>query len=140
MFSLLHVDEGRHTSMKPILAAIMMVSSLLLLVGCSDSPSDVVTKYYRAMEQGDVDAALSHYRPDHREEIRRMWLEGRAEILRKNLEQQGGIKRIEIPEEEIDEDTATVQYRITFGNGETVSSRSHLVKIDGRWNFTSMFH
>jgi len=42
MISLLHVDEGRHTSMKPILAAIMMVSSLLLLVGCSEADRKVV--------------------------------------------------------------------------------------------------
>jgi hypothetical protein len=119
--------------MKPILAAIMMVSSLLLLVGCSDRPSDVVTKVIRAMEQGDVDAAVSHIHPDHREELRRLGLEGQAEVSRKELEQLGGIKRIEILEEDIDEDSATLQIRLTFGNGETESDRFELVKIDGRW-------
>lgn len=51
------------------------------------------------------------------------------------IEKKGGVKTIEIVEEKISDDgtTATVKWKITYGNGETDDSDAELIKINGNW-------
>ena len=94
------------------------------------TPSDTIRQFYPLVERGDTAGALRlvEIKPQLRGEIRGM-LAG----LRQNLASKGGIARLEILGETVTGDTAAVEVRFTFANGETRSGTEPLVRRVGRW-------
>ncbi|MGB0768983.1 MAG: DUF4878 domain-containing protein, partial [Phycisphaeraceae bacterium] len=119
--------------MKHLLATLLLIGSFAL-VGCggSDGPGDTVEALAYAMEDGDSETVkeiipgLAGMLGD--EKLKAMVTEASAETKEK-----GGITSVEILEETIDGDTATVKSKITFGNGDTEEETQKLTKVDGKW-------
>jgi hypothetical protein len=55
---------------------------------------------------------------------------------RQGLDESGGIKQVDIIEEQIEGDRAYVRAKITFGNGKSENTdRMRMIKHDGKWKF-----
>lgn len=120
--------------MKHLLTALLLVCSFTL-VGCGGSagPGETVEKLTYAMEAGDVDT-VKEIVPGlagmmGEDKLKGMVTEASAEAKKK-----GGIKSIEILEEKIDGDVATVKHKVTWGNGDVEEEEGQLTKnADGNW-------
>lgn len=119
--------------MKQLLTALVLLCSFAL-VGCGGSagPGDAVKELNYAMEKGDLDTVkkiipgLAGMMGD--EKLKAMMTEASAEAKKK-----GGIKSVEILKEEINGDTATVEHKVTWGNGDEETETTELAKVDGQW-------
>jgi len=118
----------------------LLVLACLTVLACSpgaeDGPSATVRQFYDDLNAGRYDAAKALYSADVRsmfedpslssEDTFRTW----ADSETKN----GTISKFKIGSKEIDESgTATVEFRITYDNGESQSARVTLTQEDGRW-------
>ncbi len=112
---------------------ISVVAAALLMTSCgSSSPKDVTNNYYKAIQKGDFEKALSYTTVDDNEEMKR------------EIEKMKGLD-IKVPEyeivsEEISEDgeTAVVEVKYKFTSSfnsdpEESTNNVKLVKRDGKW-------
>jgi len=111
-----------------------VVIAALLMASCgSSTPKDVTTSYYKALQKGDFEKALSYTTVvDDKDEIQ------------KEIEKMKGLE-IKIPEfeivsEEISEDgqTAVVEVKYKFTSSfnsepEESTNKVKLIKQDGKW-------
>lgn len=119
--------------MKQLLTALVLLCSFAL-VGCGGStgPGDTVKELNYAMEKGDL-ATVKKIIPGLAgmmgdEKLKAMMTEASAEAKKK-----GGIKSVEIIKEEINGDTATVEHKVVWGNGDEETESTELAKVDGQW-------
>lgn len=119
--------------MKRILLVLSIVATGLLMASCgSSSPKEVTNNYYKALQKGDFEKALSFTTLDDQEEVK------------KEIEKMKGLE-VKIPEfeiisEEIAEDgenaVVEVKYKFTSSfNTEPEESTNNvkLIKKDGKW-------
>ena len=119
--------------MKKLLTIMSVVIAALLMASCgSPSPKDVTNSYYKAIQKGDFEKALSYTTVEDNEEIK------------KDIEKMKGLE-IKIPEyeiisEEISEDgqTAVVEVKYKFTSSfnsepEETTKKVKLIKQDGKW-------
>jgi hypothetical protein len=112
-----------------------------LLFGGSDGPADVVKKIIRATERGDTDEVISHLVKRERDMINTNTAQGSGKKIMeqtmaqssKEAKEKGGVRSIEIKNEKIEGNTATVDFVVTMGNGESDPGTMRLVKEDGKW-------
>ncbi len=120
--------------MKKLLTIMSVVIAALLMASCgSPSPKDVTNSYYKALQKGDFEKALSYTTTsEDKEEIQ------------KDIEKMQGldlkIPEYEILSEEISEDgqTAVVEVKYSFTSSfnsqpEEKTKKVKLVKQDGKW-------
>jgi hypothetical protein len=103
------------------------------------SPADVSKSFVEKIEKGDVGAAvkmLDGADKATKEEVQKM--EAFLSEGSKELSSKGGIKKIEVISETISEDgmDATVDLKVTYGNGEEDDSTTKLKNIDGNWKIS----
>lgn len=119
--------------MKHLLTALLLVCSFTL-VGCGGSagPGDTIVELNHALEAGDAETVkkivpgMAGMVGD--DKLKGMMTEASAEAKKK-----GGIKSIEILKEEINGDTATVEHKLVWGNGDEDQETTELSKVDGQW-------
>lgn len=119
--------------MNRLLAMLVMVGSLAL-VGCGGSggPGDTVKDLMTAMEKGDA-GKVKELAPGMKM-LGDDKLEGMVEQMKLEAKKKGGIKDIEIIEEKIDGDKATVKYKVTMGDGTSDGEdEMQLIKDEGKW-------
>jgi len=111
-----------------------VVIAALLLVSCgSSSPKDVTNSYYKALQKGDFEKALSYTTV----------VEDEDEIQKEIKKMEGldvKIPEYEIVSEEISEDgqTAVVEVKYKFTSSfnsepEESTNKVKLIKQDGKW-------
>lgn len=119
--------------MKKILLFIGVIAVALIMASCSSSsPKDVTNNYYKALQKGDFEKALSYSTVENNEEIQK-----EVEKL-KGIEMD--IKDFEIVSETISEDGQTAEVDVKYSytssfNSEPKESTNNvkLVKQDGKW-------
>ncbi len=120
--------------MKKLLLFISVITIALLLAACgSSSPKDVTDNYYKALQKGDYEKALSYTTvKDDDEEIKK-----EVEKM-KSLEMD--IKDYEIVSETISEDGQTAEVEVKYNftssfNSEPKESTNtvKLEKLNGKW-------
>lgn len=100
--------------------------------GGGSGPGAVAEEFATAVSNGDGDAMLEHIAPTEREAIRpKIGLI--ASLAAQQTEQRGGLDSVEILSEEIDGETATVRYKVTYGNGSEEEESMDLRQVDGVW-------
>ncbi|MBQ3740132.1 MAG: DUF4878 domain-containing protein [Bacteroidales bacterium] len=120
--------------MKKLFTIMSVVVVALLLVACgSSSPKDVTNSYYKALQKGDYEKALSYTTAvDDKDEIQ------------KEIKKMEGldvkIPEYEIVSEEISDDgqTAVVEVKYKFTSSfnsepEESTNKVKLIKQDGKW-------
>lgn len=119
--------------MRKILLFISVITVALLMAACSSSsPKDVTNNYYKALQKGDFEKALSYTTVEDDEEIK------------KEVEKMKGIemdiKDYEIVSETISEDGQTaeveVKYNFTSSFNSEPKESTNTVKLEkqnGKW-------
>lgn len=108
----------------------------IFLAACGDSPKDVAIEATEAIFKGDSQKYLSYVIIT--DEARRMGInEGKVELgireAKKKADMLGGVKKVEILSEEINDDKALVRIRVHFKNGTSEDSGTRLRKVDNKW-------
>lgn len=119
--------------MKQLLATLLLVCSFAL-VGCGGSagPGDTIVELNKAMEAGDAET-VKKIVPGMAAMVGEDKLKGMMSEASAEAKKKGGIKSIEILKEEINGDTATVEHKVVWGNGDEEEETTELTKVDGQW-------
>ena len=114
------------------------LASLFLATACSvtSSPRSTAKHFYKAIEKGDFDQALSYttLEADADAEIYHAIMQK----VNTSIQEKGGIKKIEILREEGDLEAEeleelTVVTLISFNDGSSQEEYCDLVQRDGKW-------
>lgn len=116
--------------------AALLLGLLVVLTGCGSSgPSDTVEDFYRSVEAGKPDQAISLLSSTLINNMGEDKLKQGLVQQTKVIKDKGGITSIRT-EEEVIGDTAEVKAEVTYGDGETQSETVTLAKEDGNWKIT----
>jgi len=130
--------------MKKMLYLALAVMTVGLVASCSSgssSPGKAAKQYAEYMAKGDYDKFVNGIAFDEdatKEEIE----EGKTmvkslltEKMKPALEEKGGMKSIEVLSEDISDDgnSADVELKYTYGNGETEENEFNMVLVKGKW-------
>ncbi|HXG91354.1 MAG TPA: DUF4878 domain-containing protein [Blastocatellia bacterium] len=115
---------------KPLFAVALCLC--VVVASCSSAhPGEAVRNYFRAIERGDVNAALNLISAKTSNDVK--------ERLRQSIpnaagfKQTNGIKSVEIESENIKGDAADVNIKIVYGDGTESSRWFKLLKEGGEW-------
>lgn len=119
--------------MKKIIVILCAVAAVFCLASCSSSsPSNVANAYYKALQKGDYEKALSYTDLTDQEEIQQQIAKFKAFDVK--------VTDFEVVSEEIAEDgnSATVCVSVTQTSSmdkepKTKENKLQLVKVDGKW-------
>ncbi len=116
---------------------VFLATASLLVIACgATSPSGTVRKFYGYLQAEDAEKALSLFSVQFVNTLGRDKLLAGIERTIQQVETKGGIKSVQIKEEEIDGDSAKVLSVVRFGNGEESSDTTKLVMEDGSWKLS----
>lgn len=96
------------------------------------TPSKMLEEYLRLVENGDVSKVNILFSRRKKEQMARVVQEvisGKADGVKKK----GGIKDIKIIKEDVSDETAAVDFEITYGNGSVEKGSSKFVKEVHMW-------
>jgi uncharacterized protein with von Willebrand factor type A (vWA) domain len=109
--------------------------------GGGNSPADIQKSVYSQIQKGNYEKGVKilcdnldgDKTPSAEEKMQ--FAKGLTEKAKQSIEAKGGVKSFEIVEEVISEDgaSATVNSKITYGDGSTQEQSSKYVKKDGKW-------
>jgi len=120
--------------------SIVLFLAFVVFISCSfsESPSQVVKKFYSLAAKGKISDANNLISEDGKKMLA-MWGMGTSPIskIRDTIKENGGIKNIEITSEIITAGgTATVGYIIRYKNGTSKVDNEKLIKENGKWRIT----
>lgn len=103
-----------------------------------NKPSKQIEKLYSYVKSKDYEKAASLYctgdeKVLNQDELKKV--EGLLGMGNEKFEKKGGLDRIEVTEEIIDESglNASVKFTVYYKNGDKEEEKAKLVKIDGNW-------
>jgi hypothetical protein len=118
------------------IASLVMAFAVMTLVSCGggggNTPTKTVKNYFDDIKAGKYEKAMEYYNVDESGMAQLKMLAGKHEEA---MNEKGGITSTEIISETISEDgeTATVEAKVTYGNGTVEENTFKLVKADGEW-------
>ncbi|MBN2069715.1 MAG: DUF4878 domain-containing protein [Opitutales bacterium] len=124
------------TFFKP-LSILSLFCCCLFFTACGsrqDTPAAAAKSMAKAMQRGDIEAIMCLLNPADitqagEEQVSRLLIASLADIN----DGEQGIQKVEILEETITADQATVKVRYDYGNGTQADKVMHLVQIEGKW-------
>lgn len=129
--------------MKKVFYVSLMVMTMFIIAACSSTstPGGAMKQYAGYLVNGNYEKFVEGFDVGNKqtpEEIQKQkeslvaLIEEKGE---KEYEKKGGLKSMEVISEKISEDgnTATVEVKTTYGNGETEDGIQKMVKKDGKW-------
>ena len=121
-------------------AAVSLLVLMLCACGAGNTPEGVTTKAVKCIidkdYQGYVD--MMFFQKEKSDEDKQQLVALVQDKMDKEMEKKEGIKDFEVGKAEIAENTATVPYTLTYGNGEKQENNMKLIKTeDGEWKIDS---
>lgn len=119
------------------IAIFAFILSAFAFVACSNSsnnPSDLAVEYVKAAAKGDAEKVLDMLMIDEepsQEEVDKF--SALIESYGEEIEAKGGLKKVNVLDEEISDDRAKIQIEMIFGDGSTETENFKLEKVDGKW-------
>lgn len=115
---------------------LLLILVLIFLPGCGltqPSPSKTVQDFYQAVQDGEVQTAtslLSNYTVQNigKDKLQQVLIQ-----QSKNMNSSGGIRAVNILEEQITGDLATVTVEVVFNDGTSNTEVLNLVKENKKW-------
>ncbi len=128
-------------TLKKLVMALAFGAVALLFVACGSSePKDVAVAFIENVYKGEGENLLKYVYLSEKDEntagVKEMAegkLKAAAGQAAQKAEDAGGLKSVEVVSEEIKENTATINLRVNFGNGNEDSERVRLVKDKDEW-------
>lgn len=118
-----------------VLLSLLIAGFSLSCGKAGQTPGDVVKAFNKKVEKADA-SAKDLLAKDLAAMFEDEKLTAGLQDESNKIKEKGGISGITINEEIIEEETAKVNYTLTYGNGETEDETAHLVKEDGKWKIT----
>ncbi len=109
--------------------------------GTASGPGEAIRKIVRATERGDAGEFLALSNKEFIDQVKQnnpgktpkdALAPGMAQSAQE-IRRKGGIKEVNIKSQRVDGDTATVDYEIKYGNGETEPLNARVIKEGGSW-------
>lgn len=121
-----------------LLVLIISVSLTSCGKGGSNTPSKTVIALFDSMKNKDFAKSAAMYvngKGEKLSEEEAKKIEGMIGMGAKNYEKKGGLDKVVIDEEKINEDgsSAKVNFTIHYKNGKTEKDKMNLIKVDGKW-------
>lgn len=125
-----------------VLSVLLTLTLIVGLVSCSsgkkDTPGDSVTTLFKHIKDKDYAAAASLYvtkKGEKLSEEEAKKIEGLLAMASKEYEKKGGLDKVTVEEETINDDgeSAKVKTTIHYKNGKTDNETMYLNKVDGKW-------
>lgn len=127
--------------MKKIFSLAIMAVVMCLMASCggSDTPGSVAKKCSEMMMDGNFKGIAEYM--DFGDNADKAQIDAAIsmleaigkEAIQEELSKKDGVKSIDIVEEKIDGEKATVVLKVTYGNGEEESQDVNMVLRDGKW-------
>lgn len=117
-------------------ALLALACVCLLTTNCAlqaAGPAQTIKKFYGYLEAGKVDDAVNLLSARVLNVLSRDKLKSGLADGTRQVKSKGGIKSIDIAKEEVVGETADVQSKVNFGNGESKTDKSKLIKENGEW-------
>ena len=112
---------------------LILFAFTLMKCGSSSGPGDTIKEFFDAVENNNVEAASKLLAPELKAMLGEQKLEKALSEQSKEIKEKGGISNIEIFDEKIEETTATLKFKITYGNGEVKEDKAKLIKTEDGW-------
>src|SRR5262249_2699508 len=103
------------------------------ITACAPGPKDVVEKFYRSVESGNINDALDQVSPRAIQAFGRAKLQQAIISQNAAIKQAGGIKSVDFQGEQISGDIAKVPVKVTMNNGQIQQQTVTLVKEQSGW-------
>lgn len=108
--------------------------ALAFLVACAGrTPSAAVKNFYRAVENGDTDAAIALISPEIVGVIGDEKIKAGLQEQGLKIKQKGGISSIELKDEAVVGEVASITAVLKFGDGSEDTEKLKLKKVGGEW-------
>jgi predicted SnoaL-like aldol condensation-catalyzing enzyme len=120
---------------KLFIAVAIMLS--MMLIGCGNQQDKIVINFFKSLEAGKLDEALSYLSKPTRKRVEdaggKPALAASADVFKKHK----GIKQIKITRRDVTGETATIVYCYIFNDGSKVDDYLPLVKENGEWKISN---
>lgn len=114
--------------------ALFVIFIFMGILGCGSSPSGTIKDFYKYVEKGEVNKASDLLSKPGKELMNQLGGANNALIkTNEDISSRGGIKNIEILNEDTKGDISNIKCQITYGNGSTKIDSEKLIKEDGKW-------
>lgn len=120
---------------KRIVRLMVLIGLVMVGSGCglfNSGPGQTVKNFYYAVEAGKIEEAKNllsaQVTATYGAKLSQALVQASEDIKRK-----GGIQSIDVISENINGDIAAVTSKTTFGNGQSTTDASRLLKEDGQW-------
>lgn len=106
-----------------------------LLSSCAGSkPSNPARAFFEAIDAGESEKAMAQFAPELTEdETMRSKLSFIINAGITEVAERDGLKSFEVLEENVEGDSATIQFKVTYNNGEEESDEMKMKKVNGNW-------
>jgi hypothetical protein len=108
--------------------------ALILLAACAGrTPSSAAKSFYRAVEKGDTETAISLISPQVIGMIGVNKITAGLQEQGLKIKEKGGISKIETKDETVVGEAAKLTVVLTYGNGTVETEDLKLKKFEGKW-------
>ena len=119
----------------------LMVLVVAMLAACGERDAkDVALDYENALIKGDVDKIISMLDMNDEDKKHEQELKGKLAYMvggiPAQVEQKGGVDKIEVENENCDDTYCMVNLKIYFNDGSSKNDRVKLKKVDGTWKIS----
>ena len=119
-----------------LLNLVAVTALLMMLIGCSSAPDDIVISYCKALDAGKIEEAESFLSKDASATLQSAggkWLLAEAGS---KFKQRKGISKIKITRKKITGNSAVVEFVYNFKDGTKFGDSFPLVKENGAWKIS----
>lgn len=117
---------------------ILLASLTVGLTGCQPSPGGTVRSFFVDLEKGEINEATDALSNSSVDGYMGSKIKMALSEVPASFDERGGIKNIEILDENVNGDLATVSYRINFKDDTSEEGVMDLVKEDDGWKIDPM--
>lgn len=129
--------------MKKLVIVLAVIAMAFAMSSCAKkgaaTPTEATQAYYELLKKGDFKAAVQstydynkEMSKDEKESVDAM-LDMTASKIQAAMDEKGGMKEFALSNEAIEGEDATVDVKITYGNGEEEEKTESLKKIGDKW-------
>ena len=121
------------SSIKILSAFVVLFLSMLACALLPGGPGNTVQQFFNALESGQVQEAKSYMSSGTLQSLGNDKWDSVLVQLSQEISNKGGIDKIDITEENVTGDIASVTIQLTFGDGAQETSVLDLIKENSKW-------
>jgi hypothetical protein len=121
------------SNIKILSALVVLVLSMLACALLPSGPGGTVQKFFNSVESGQIQEAKSYMSSSTLQSLGSDKWDAVLVQMSQEISNKGGIDKVDITEESVNGDIATVTTQLTFGDGSTETNVLDLMKENSQW-------